>query len=286
MSTDRQRRRLNVNPPRRRPHPRREPKPVTGRSTTGSQADASTRRSTSSGRGRRSLLTPGVPRWGRRLARPVRRSPPAKQYPDTARRTHDRPPDLLRAPTTIAGHSRRRVWRPGAPGGISHAVLRVSESLRLTIVYEPGEEGMGHRVDPEVPGAHKPRPDPRGGARERDRRSVGHPRAALRPARDHGTRPGQRVARTRHRRVKRRDLERHLRIHGANSCASAATTATGSRRGASDRHPAPSRNRLSARAQDLQGPRHSPADRRAIAGLHRACPTPPTPRLRALGSAL
>jgi len=49
------------------------------------------------------------------------------------------------------GSIRARSWRPAGAGA---TVLDVSESLRLTIVYEDGGDGWIVASIPEVPGAH------------------------------------------------------------------------------------------------------------------------------------
>ena len=91
----------------------------------------------------------------------------------------------------------------------------MSESLRVTIVYEQGDDGWIIASIPEVPGTHSQGQDARGGTGERDRCPARDARAALRGARAGGDSRRQRAARARHRRVKRRDLERHLRAQGA-----------------------------------------------------------------------
>ena len=93
--------------------------------------------------------------------------------------------------------------------------LSMAETLQVTIVYEQGEDGWVVASIPEVPGAHS-----QGRSREEARANVIdalHGILELRfggpPGGDRGRRYG--AARARHRRVKRRDLERHLRDHGA-----------------------------------------------------------------------
>ena len=91
----------------------------------------------------------------------------------------------------------------------------MSESLRVTIVYEEGEDGWIVASIPEVPGAHS-----QGRTCGEARTNVidalrGILELAIRRACGYRRSRRQRTARARHRRVKRRDLERHLRAQGA-----------------------------------------------------------------------
>jgi hypothetical protein len=112
--------------------------------------------------------------------------------------------------------------------GVTGARLRPAIEARKKLGYGCADERVVGRHDrlragrgglvvasiPEVPGAHS-----QGRTREEARANVidalGDPGAALRkaPAAARGHR--QRAARACHRRVKRRDVERHLRAHGA-----------------------------------------------------------------------
>lgn len=78
-----------------------------------------------------------------------------------------------------------------------------------------GRGRLGGRVNSRGPRRSQPGPDARGGPSERDRRTARDLGVALRGTPEGQRRDRQRAARTRHRRVKRRDLERHLRAHGA-----------------------------------------------------------------------
>jgi predicted RNase H-like HicB family nuclease len=57
----------------------------------------------------------------------------------------------MRSKPTAASSEPLRVWRSATRGA---TVLSMSETLRLTIVYEDGDDGWIIASIPEVPGAH------------------------------------------------------------------------------------------------------------------------------------
>jgi hypothetical protein len=93
----------------------------------------------------------------------------------------------------------------------------MSEQLQLTIVYEePDEDGWIVASVLQVPGAHS-----QGRTREEARENVidaPSPHADPRRRRSGRDERQQRTAQHLVRRVKRRDLERHLRANGSVSC--------------------------------------------------------------------